>query len=125
MKTRKKAVSRRRRVGIRKPLKAPKALVYTMRLYVTGVTPRSTRAITNLRRLCEEHLRGRYKLEVIDVYQQPQLARESQIIAAPTLIKNFPLPLRKFIGDMSNTRNLLIGLELVPGPGSQFRVRVS
>jgi circadian clock protein KaiB len=113
MKTRKKAVSRRAKAAARKPLKAPKPLVYTMRLYVTGVTPRSTRAIANLRRLCEEHLHGRYKLEVVDVYQQPQLARDGQIIAAPTLIKKFPLPLKKFIGDMSNTRNLLIGLELL------------
>lgn len=114
MKTSRKAVSRRRRKAVvRKPLKAPKPLVYTMRLYVTGVTPRSTRAIANLRRLCEEHLHGRYKLEVVDVYQQPGLARDGQIIAAPTLIKKFPLPLKRFIGDMSNTRNLLIGLELL------------
>lgn len=109
----------------RKPAKLPKPLIYSMRLYVTGVTPRSTRAISNLRRLCEEHLPGRYKLEVIDVYQQPRLAREGQIIAAPTLIRNFPLPLRKFIGDMSNTRNLLIGLELVPDLAGGFNVRVA
>jgi circadian clock protein KaiB len=112
MKTRKKAVTHRK-ADVRKPPKAPKPLVYAMRLYVTGVTPRSTRAIANLRRLCEQHLPGRYKLEVVDVYQQPQLARAVQIIAAPTLIKKFPLPLKRFIGDMSNTRNLLIGLELL------------
>jgi circadian clock protein KaiB len=113
MKARKQAVSRPRKAPARKSPKAPKPLVYSMRLYITGVTPRSSRAIANLQRLCEEHLQGRYKHEVIDVYQQPRLARDSQIIAAPTLIKKFPLPLRRFIGDMSNTRNLLIGLELL------------
>src|SRR5581483_2378116 len=85
---------------------------YTMRLYVTGATPRSSAAITNLRKLCEEHLPGQYELTVIDVYQQPERAREGQIIAAPTLVKSFPLPLRRFIGDMSNTKNLLAGLEI-------------
>jgi circadian clock protein KaiB len=89
-----------------------KLMLYSMRLYVTGATPRSTRAIANLRRLCDEYLPGRYKLEVVDVYQQPHLAREGQIIAAPTLVKSFPLPLRRFIGDMSNTANLLAGLDV-------------
>jgi circadian clock protein KaiB len=83
-----------------------------MRLYVTGATPRSSRAIANLRKLCDQYLAGRYKLEVIDVYQRPELAREGQIIAAPTLVKSFPLPLRRFIGDMSNTTNLLAGLDV-------------
>lgn len=85
---------------------------YTMRLYVTGATPRSSRAIANLRKICDEYLAGRYKLEIVDVYQQPELAREGQIIAAPTLVKSFPRPLRRFIGDMSNTANLLAGLEI-------------
>ena len=85
---------------------------FTMRLYVTGATPRSSRAIANLRKLCDEYLVGRYKLEIVDVYQRPELAREGQIIAAPTLVKSFPLPLRRFIGDMSNTANLLAGLEI-------------
>jgi len=84
-----------------------------MRLYVTGATPRSTRAITNLRRLCDEHLPGRYELEVVDIYQQPRLAAEGQIIAAPTLVKSLPLPLRKFIGDMSDTKSILTGLEIL------------
>jgi circadian clock protein KaiB len=95
----------------------PDRLVYSMKLYVTGATPRSTRAITNLKRLCEEHLTGRYELEVIDVYQQPGLARAGQIIAAPTLVKSLPLPLRKFIGDMSNEENLLAGLNIQPDAG--------
>src|SRR5712671_7254698 len=89
---------------------------YTTRLYVTGATPRSSRAIANLRKLCDQYLPGRYKLEIVDVYQQPELAREGQIIAAPTLVKSFPLPLRRFIGDMSNTANLLAGLEIRSTP---------
>ena len=86
--------------------------LYSMRLYVTGATPRSSRAITNLRKLCDEYLPGKYELEVIDVYQRPELARDGQIIAVPTLVKAFPLPLRRFIGDMSNLSNLLAGLEI-------------
>jgi len=85
---------------------------YVLRLYVTGLTPRSTRAIENVRRICEEHLEGRYELEVIDVYQQPTLAKGEQIVAAPTLIKKLPLPLRRVIGDMSNTERVLLGLDL-------------
>jgi circadian clock protein KaiB len=89
-----------------------KGVKYAMRLYVTGATPKSSAAITNLRKLCDEYLPGQYELKVIDVYQQPELASEGQIIAAPTLVKSLPLPLRRFIGDMSNTENLLAGLEI-------------
>ena len=85
---------------------------YVLRLYVTGMTPRSERAIQNVRAICDEHLQGRYELEVIDVYQQPVLAKGEQIIAAPTLIKKLPLPLRRIIGDMSDTERVLIGLDL-------------
>jgi circadian clock protein KaiB len=87
---------------------------YVLRLYVAGMTPKSVRAITNLRKLCEEHLHGLYDLEVVDVYQQPVLAVGEQIIAAPTLIKKLPLPLRRLIGDMSNTERVLVGLDLRP-----------
>jgi circadian clock protein KaiB len=87
---------------------------YTLRLYVTGMTPKSTRAIVNVRKLCEENLAGRYDLEVIDIYQQPKLAKGEQIIAAPTLIKKLPLPLRKLIGDMSDREKFLVGLDLKP-----------
>lgn len=87
---------------------------YLLKLYVTGLTPASTRAIANIKKICEEHLKGRYKLEVIDIFQQPVLARGEQIIAAPTLIRKLPLPLRKFIGDMSNTERILLGLDLRP-----------
>ena len=87
---------------------------YVLRLYVTGTTPRSTRAIQNIRALCEEHLQGRYDLQVIDIYQQPKNAKDEQIIAAPTLIKQLPSPLRKLVGDLSNTDKVLAGLDLRP-----------
>ena len=87
---------------------------YCLRLYVAGSTPKSLRAITNIKRICETHLKGRYTLEVVDIYQQPGLVRGEQIIAAPTLIKKLPLPLRKFIGDMTNVDRILIGLDLRP-----------
>ncbi|HEX3178995.1 MAG TPA: circadian clock KaiB family protein [Methylomirabilota bacterium] len=90
---------------------------YVLRLYVTGTTARSTRAIANVRRICEEHLRNRYDLEVIDIYQQPMLAKGDQIIAAPTLVKHLPLPLRKLIGDMSDKDRVLMGLDLRPVSG--------
>ena len=95
--------------------KAARKLVkkrYTLRLYVTGMTPKSTSAISNIRKICEEHLDGRYELQVIDIYQQPALAKGEQIIAAPTLVKKHPVPLRRFIGDMSNTERILLGLDL-------------
>ena len=85
---------------------------YVLRLYIVGMTPKSTRALENVRSICEEYLQGRYELEVIDVYQQPALAKGEQIIAAPTLIKKLPLPLRRVIGDMSSTERVLIGLDL-------------
>jgi len=87
---------------------------YVLRLYVTGMTPKSTRAIANIGELCKEHLAGRYELEVIDIYQQPKLTKEEQIIASPTLIKKLPLPLRRLIGDMSDTERVLVGIDLKP-----------
>jgi circadian clock protein KaiB len=87
---------------------------YCLRLYITGTTPKSNRAITNVKKICEAHLHGRYTLEVIDIYQQPVLAKGEQIVAAPTLIKRLPLPLRKFIGDMANVDRILLGLDLRP-----------
>jgi circadian clock protein KaiB len=85
---------------------------YVLRLFVSGMTPRSTRAVQNVRAICEEHLQGRYDLEVIDIYQQPTLARGEQIIAAPTLVKKSPAPLRYIIGDLSSTERVLRGLDL-------------
>jgi circadian clock protein KaiB len=87
---------------------------YALRLYVTGITRNSRRAITNVRKICDDYLRGRCDLEVIDIYQQPDLAKAEQLLAAPTLVKRSPLPLRKFIGDMSNTERILQGLNLHP-----------
>ena len=87
---------------------------HVLRLYVTGTTPRSVSAIRNIRKICEEHLKGAYDLEVIDIYQQPVLAKGEQIIATPTLVKKLPFPLRRFIGDMSNTEQILLGLDLRP-----------
>ena len=85
-----------------------------LRLYVAGHAPNSVRAVANVRAICDEHLKGRYDLEVIDVYQQPALAKGEQIIAAPTLIKKSPLPLRRIIGDMSNRDRVLLGLDIRP-----------
>ena len=87
---------------------------YVLRLYVAGITPRSREAIRMVTAICEEHLQGRYDLEVIDIYQQPTLAKGEQIIAAPTLIKKLPEPLRKFIGSMADKEKLLVGLDLRP-----------
>ena len=89
---------------------------YVLRLYVTGMTARSSRAVNNLRTICDEYLEGRYELEVIDIYQQPALTKGEQIVAAPTLIKKFPLPMRRIIGDMSNRDGVLLGLDLVVPP---------
>src|SRR6185436_20667071 len=91
---------------------APDETRYVLRLYVTGTTRNSTRAIVNIREVCETHLKGRYELEVIDIAQHPTLAEGEQIIAAPTLVRKLPLPLRRFIGDMSHTDRILLGLDL-------------
>lgn len=87
---------------------------YVLRLYVTGMTPKSTRAIANVKTLCEKYLKGYYELDVVDIYQQPKLAQGEQIIATPTLIKKLPLPFRRLIGDMSNTDKFLVGIDLQP-----------
>jgi len=85
---------------------------YKLRLFITGTTARSVLAISNLKKICEEYLEGQYELEVIDLYKNPLLAKEEQIIAAPTLIKKLPLPFRRIIGDMSNEEKVLMGLDL-------------
>ena len=89
---------------------------YVLRLYIAGVTPRSVAAVSSIKRICEEHLQGRYHLEVIDIYQQPVLATGDQIIAVPTLIRKLPAPLRRLIGDMSDEQRVLVGLDLRPLP---------
>lgn len=92
----------------------PAAGNYLLRLYVTGSTPKSALAIRNIRAICEEKLKGRYELEVIDIYQNPGELKPDQIVVAPTLVKKLPLPVRKIIGDLSNTERVLAGLDIIP-----------
>lgn len=107
--------------GIRKKAKRAERNdnTYVLRLYVTGTTPRATSAILKVKGFCEENLRGRYNLEIVDIYQQPEFAKAEQIIAAPTLIKQLPLPLRRLVGDFSQRDRVIAGLDL------QKHVRVS
>ncbi len=86
--------------------------MYSLRLFITGQTPRSADSVHNLQQVCSEFLCGQFELEVIDIYQQPELAREAQIIAAPTLVKKLPLPFRKLVGNLSNRKRVLAGLDL-------------
>jgi circadian clock protein KaiB len=97
-KTKKKASSKKRK--------------FQLRLYVAGQTPKSLRAFDNLKRICEEHLPGQYTIEVIDLIKQPKLGREDQIMAIPTVVRRLPPPLRKLIGDLSNTERVLVGLQM-------------
>ncbi|MEK7795592.1 MAG: circadian clock KaiB family protein [Candidatus Hydrogenedentota bacterium] len=88
--------------------------LYVLRLYVTGMTPNSVRAIENIKAICEEYLEGRYDVEIVDIYKQPSLAKGEQILATPTLVKLLPLPLRRLVGDLSQKNRVLLGLDLVP-----------
>jgi circadian clock protein KaiB len=97
----------------RRPPKAPSPK-YDLRLYVAGQTPRSLQALSNLKRICEEHLAGNYRVEIIDLLKKPQLAAGDQILAIPTLVKAIPKPARKIIGDLSNTERVLVGLDVRP-----------
>jgi circadian clock protein KaiB len=94
------------------PEAARKNRQYVLRLYVAGINPRSSAAIKAITEICEEHLKGHYELEIIDIYQQPTLAKGEQIIAAPTLIKKLPEPLRRFIGNLADKERILVGLDL-------------
>lgn len=105
----------KRALSERKPEK------YVLRLYITGMTPRSVRAIENLQEICNEYLAGQYQLEIIDIYQRPQLMQGEQIIATPTLIKQLPSPFRRFVGDLSNKEKVLFGLDLKPNDGPTIR----
>ncbi|HEV7606325.1 MAG TPA: circadian clock protein KaiB [Steroidobacteraceae bacterium] len=87
---------------------------YALKLYVAGQTPKAVRAFSNLRKICEEHLEGRYSIEVIDLVENPQLGRGDQILALPTLVRHLPTPIKKIIGDLSNTERVLVGLDLRP-----------
>jgi circadian clock protein KaiB len=87
---------------------------WDLRLYIAGQTPHSLAAISNLKRICEEHLKGEYRIEVIDLLVNPQLSRDDQIVAIPTLVRKLPVPIRKIIGDLSDTARTLVGLQLRP-----------
>lgn len=94
----------------------PRPDFFDLRLYIAGQTARSITALANLQRICEEHLEGRYRIEVIDLLERPQLARGDQILALPTLVRRLPEPIRKLIGDLSDTERALVGLDLRPRP---------
>ena len=91
---------------------SPATPAYSLRLYVAGQTPKSVLAFTNLKQICEQHLLGRYEIEIIDLLVNPQLARGDQILAVPTLVRRLPEPIKKIIGDLSNTERVLVGLDL-------------
>ena len=106
----------KRRTDSAKATLAKPTDVWKLRLYVAGQTPRSLAAFANLKRLCEDHLKGRYTLEVIDLLETPRLAKDDQILVIPTLVRKLPSPVRKIIGDLSNTERVLVGLDLIPAP---------
>ncbi len=112
MKTTPKAVPRKRGDRARKA----KVEAYLLRLYVAGQTPRCVTAFANLKKICEDHLAGQYQIEVIDLLENPTLAQGDQILAIPTLVRKLPEPVRKIIGDLSNTERVLVGLDVVPEP---------
>jgi circadian clock protein KaiB len=93
--------------------------IFDLRLYVAGQTPKAVRAFANLRRICEEHLAGRYRIEVIDLLEDPRLGRGDQILAVPTLVRRLPAPIKKIIGDLSNVERVLVGLDLRPRQRSE------
>jgi circadian clock protein KaiB len=106
----------KRKTDSAKATRAKPAEVWKLRLYVAGQTPKSLVAFANLKRICEDHLKGRYTIEVIDLVETPRLAKDDQILAIPTLVRRLPEPVRKIIGDLSNTERVLVGLDLIPAP---------
>jgi circadian clock protein KaiB len=105
----------------RKDKKTPEE-VWELRLYVAGHTPKSIKAFANLKKICEEHMEGRYHIEVIDLLKNPQLAKGDQIVAVPTLVRKLPEPIKKIIGDLSNTLRVLVGLDLRPKRGENGKM---
>ena len=103
-----------KRIKKRKPVKTANDK-WVLRLYVAGQTPKAITAFANLKKICEEQLKGKYSIEVIDLLINPQLGNEDQILALPTLVRKLPVPVRKIIGDLSNTERVLVGLDLLPG----------
>jgi len=114
--TKKSGPAGKRKLGLAGELELsgshPRQAKYALRLYVSGSTLKSALAVENIKRICEQYLKNRYDLKVIDIYQQPNLARDEQIVAVPTLIKRLPSPLRRLVGDMSNLKKVLFGLDL-------------
>ena len=98
----------------RSPAKASRSEFYRLRLYIAGQTPNSIAAITNLKKICEDKLKGRYRIEVVDLLEKPQLAKGDQIIAIPTLVRRLPPPVKSIIGNLSKTESVLVGLDLQP-----------
>ena len=109
----------KRKTDSAKATRAKPADLWKLRLYVAGQTPRSLAAFASLKRLCEDHLKGRYTIEVIDLVATPLLANDDQILTIPTLVRKLPQPVRKIIGDLSNTERVLVGLDLIPRPTSR------
>jgi len=99
-----------------RPAKTPPGDFYRLRLYIAGQTPNSIAAIANLKKICEDNLRGKYRIEVVDLLEKPQLAKGDQIIAIPTLVRRLPPPVKKIIGNLSKTENVIVGLDLQPIP---------
>ena len=106
----------KRKSDAAKATRAKPADFWKLRLYVAGQTPKSLAAFANLKCLSEDHLQGRYTIEVIDLLETPQLAKDDQILAIPTLVRKLPSPVRRIIGDLSNTERVLVGLDLIPAP---------
>ena len=103
-----------RATGGKRTKRSPAVAAWDLRLYVAGQTPNCVAAFANLKKLCEEHLPGQYHIEVIDLVERPQLAKDDQILAFPTLVRKLPEPIKKIIGDLSNTERVLVGLDLRP-----------
>jgi circadian clock protein KaiB len=99
-------------LNIKPDLRAEDGERYIFKLYITGAAPSSLRAVVNVRKFCETYLAGRFEMEIIDIFKDPQIAKAAELIAAPTLVKELPLPVRRFIGDMSKTEKLLAGLDI-------------
>jgi circadian clock protein KaiB len=104
----------KKRTPVKKASVESKKVKWDLRLYIAGETPRAATALQNLRNICEEFMQGKYRIEVVDLLKDPQLARGDQIIALPTLVRKLPEPVRKIIGDLSNTERVLVGLDLRP-----------
>ncbi len=109
----KKAATKRSAKPAVKRKKKDPSDIWNLRLYVAGQTPKCVAAFANLKKLCEEHLKGRYTIDVVDLLRNPQLAKGDQILAIPTLVRKLPVPIRKIIGDLSNTERVLVGLDLI------------